>query len=158
MLASNSATIYMFRSSREGGFLRQMLRNFKGVLVSDFFSAYDGLPCLQQRCLIHLMRDLNRAILGNPFDQRVQSITGPFGVLLRSIVTTIDQHGLKQRHLQTHIKAADIFLMQLRSEFTILRPLKPSSNDFCETANASSHSCAMMEFHGTTIWPRMPLS
>ncbi|MGC2776057.1 MAG: TM0106 family RecB-like putative nuclease [Bradyrhizobium sp.] len=110
VLASNSATIYMFRPSREGGFLRQMLRDFRGVLVSDFFSAYDGLPCLQQRCLIHLMRDLNRAILGNPFDQEVQSITAPFGVLLRSIVTTIDQHGLKQRHLRTHIKAADGFL------------------------------------------------
>ncbi|MCA6110921.1 IS66 family transposase [Bradyrhizobium cenepequi] len=40
-----------------------------GVLVSDFYSAYDGLPCLHQRCLIHLMRDMNRAILDNPFDQ-----------------------------------------------------------------------------------------
>ncbi|MGJ4960362.1 TM0106 family RecB-like putative nuclease [Bradyrhizobium sp. HKCCYLRH2015] len=109
VLASNSATIYMFRPSREGGFLRPLLRDFKGVLVSDFFSAYDGLPCVQQRCLIHLMRDLNRAILDNPFDQEVQSITTPFGVLLRSIVTTIDQRGLKQRHLQTHIKAADSF-------------------------------------------------
>ena len=81
VLANYSATICIFRPSREGGFLRQMLRDFKGVLVSDFFSAYDGLPCLQQRCLIHLMRDLNRAILDNPFDEEVQSITAPFGVL-----------------------------------------------------------------------------
>jgi len=69
VFASPSATIYIFRRSREGDFLRQMLKDFKGVLVSDFYSAYDGLPCLQQRCLIHLMRDMNRAILDNPFDQ-----------------------------------------------------------------------------------------
>ena len=48
-------------------------------MVSDFFSAYDGLPCLHQRCLIHLMRDMNQAILDNPFDQELQSITMPFG-------------------------------------------------------------------------------
>ena len=43
------------------------------ALVSDFFSAYDGLDCLQQRCLIHLMRDMNRAMLDNPFDQELQT-------------------------------------------------------------------------------------
>lgn len=110
VFASPSATIYIFRRSREGNFLRQMLKDFKGVLVSDFYSAYDGLPCLQQRCLIHLMRDMNRAILDNPFDQELQSITAPFGALLRSIVTTIDEHGLKQRYLQIHAKAVEAFL------------------------------------------------
>ncbi|MBI5321859.1 TM0106 family RecB-like putative nuclease [Bradyrhizobium sp.] len=117
VFANTSATVYIFRRSREGGFLRQMLKNFKGVLVSDFYSAYDGLPCLQQRCLIHLMRDLNRAILDNPFDQEVQSITAPFGVLLRSIVMTIDQHGLKRRYLQTHAKAVEAFFDLLAERF-----------------------------------------
>jgi len=44
VFASASATVYIFRSSREGNFLRQMLKNFNGVLVSDFYSAYDSLP------------------------------------------------------------------------------------------------------------------
>jgi hypothetical protein len=70
---------YIFRRSREGNFLRKMLKDFKGVLVSDFYSAYDGLPCLYQRCLIHLIRDMNRAIPDNPLDQERQSITLPFG-------------------------------------------------------------------------------
>ena len=86
-----------------------MLKDFKGVLVSDFYSAYDALPCLHQRCLIHLMRDMNRAILDNPFDQELQSITAPFGTLLRSIVVTIDEHGLKWRYLQAHAKAVATF-------------------------------------------------
>jgi hypothetical protein len=109
VFASASATVYIFRRSREGDFLRQMLKNFKGVLVSDFYSAYDGLPCLHQRCLIHLMRDINRAILDNPFDQVLQSITAPFGVLLRSIVITIDEHGLRRRYLKAHAKAVEAF-------------------------------------------------
>jgi hypothetical protein len=117
VFASNSATVYVFRPSREGDFLRQMLKNFKGVLISDFYSAYDGLPCLQQRCLIHLMRDMNRAILDNPFDQELQSITAPFGALLRSIVMTVDEHGLKRRYLHTHTEAAEAFFDALTERF-----------------------------------------
>ena len=109
VFASISATVYIFRRSREGDFLRQMLKNFKGVLVSDFYSAYDSLSCLHQRCLIHLMRDMNRAILDNPFDQELQSITEPFGGLLRSIVVSIDEHGLKRRYLRPHAKSVQAF-------------------------------------------------
>ena len=112
---SADAAIYIFRPSREGDFLRQMLNGFGGVLVSDFYAAYDGLGCTQQRCLIHLMRDMNRAILDNPFDQDLQSITAPFGVLLRAIVTTIDEHGLRQRHLKRHRAGVTAFFKILES-------------------------------------------
>jgi hypothetical protein len=56
---------------------------------------------------------MNRAILDNPFDQEVQSITAPFGALLRAIVVTIDEHGLKRRHLQPHAKAVSAFFKML---------------------------------------------
>jgi hypothetical protein len=59
------------------------------------------------------MRDMNRAILDNPFDQELDSITSPFGAILRSIVMTIDNHGLKRRHLQTHTKAVARFFDEL---------------------------------------------
>jgi transposase-like protein len=117
VFASPSATVYIFRRSREGDLLRQMLKNFKGVLVSDFCSAYDGLPCLQQRCLIQLVRDMNRTILDNPFDQELQSITAPFGALLRSIIMTIDEHGLKRRYMQTHASAVEAFFSALAERF-----------------------------------------
>ena len=113
--ASADAAIYFFRPSREGDFLRQMLNGFGGVLVSDFYAAYDGLGCAQQRCLIHLMRDMNRAILDSPFNQELQSITAPFGVLLRAIVTTIDQHGLRQRRLKRHRADVTAFFKILES-------------------------------------------
>ena len=55
-----------------------------------------------QKCLIHLMRDMNQELLNNPFDEELKSVTQPFGALLRSIVTTIDQHGLKLKYLEKY--------------------------------------------------------
>ena len=101
--------VYVYRSSREGGFLHEFLDGFRGVLVSDFYSAYDSLPCERQKCLIHLIRDFNHDIVGNPFDEDLKSLATEFGALLRRIVTTIDKHGLRHRHLRTHVKDADEF-------------------------------------------------
>ena len=46
--------------------MQKLLKGFKGVLVSDFYPAYDWMECPQQKCLIHLMRDLNEDMLKNP--------------------------------------------------------------------------------------------
>jgi predicted RecB family nuclease len=94
--------VYLYRPSREADFLRPLLKNFKGVLVSDFYSAYDAIDCPQQRCLVHLIRDINQLLLENPFDEELKSVTQHFGRLLRAIVTTADEHGLKRRHLGRH--------------------------------------------------------
>jgi Transposase IS66 family len=102
VFATAEEVVYMYRPTREGDFLHELLKDFKGVLVTDFYAAYDSLECPQQKCLIHLMRDMNQELLNNPFDEELQSITDPFGKLLREIVTSIDQHGLKRRHLGRH--------------------------------------------------------
>src|SRR5262249_11446408 len=94
--------LYMYRSSREAGFLQELLRDFKGVLVSDFYSGYDSLPCEQQKCLVHLIRDINDDLKGNPYDEEFKALAAGFGKLLRSIVGTIDKYGLKKRHLHKH--------------------------------------------------------
>ena len=99
----------MYRPTREGDFLQDLLKDFHGVLVSDFYAAYDSIECPQQKCLIHLMRDMNQELLSNPFDEELQSITRPFGTLLRAVVETIDQHGLKRRALEEHKRDVDGF-------------------------------------------------
>jgi predicted RecB family nuclease len=102
--------VFMYKPTREGEFLREMLKEFEGVLVSDFYAVYDSLGCAQQKCLIHLIRDINQEILNHPFDEELQSVTQAFGSLLRSIVTTIDEHGLKRTHLERHAgKIAEFF-------------------------------------------------
>ncbi|MGD0261588.1 MAG: IS66 family transposase [Verrucomicrobiota bacterium] len=94
---------YFYTETREGTFVEQALKEFKGVIVSDFYSPYDALPCPQQKCLIHLMRDLNDAVLDYPYDEELKGMVVEFGELLRSIVQTIDRWGLKSRFLGKHI-------------------------------------------------------
>ena len=94
--------VFVYRKSREGDFLCDLLKDFRGVLVSDFYAAYDSLGCEQQKCLIHLIRDFNHDILGNPWDEELKALASDFGSLLRTIVATVDQYGLKQRHLGKH--------------------------------------------------------
>jgi predicted RecB family nuclease len=116
VFTSTEEVVFMYRQTREGGFLRDMLKDFRGVLVSDFFAAYDSIDCPQQKCLIHLIRDMNQDLLNNPFDEELQLVTQPFASLLRSIVTTIDEHGLKQKHLIRHAGEVDKFFNILSSQ------------------------------------------
>src|SRR5262249_16397750 len=102
VFTTSEEVVYLYRPTREGDFLHDLLKGFHGVLVTDFYAAYDSLECPQQKCLIHLIRDINMDLFNNPFDKELQSITEPFGALLRQIVGTIDQHGLKRRYLRRH--------------------------------------------------------
>jgi uncharacterized protein (TIGR03067 family) len=113
VFATSEEVVYVYRPTREGNFLLDLLKDFHGVLVSDFYAAYDALPCPQQKCLIHLLRDMNQELLNNPFDTELQTITGPFGVLLREVVTTIDRHGLKRRCLGRHERGVDDYFQSL---------------------------------------------
>ena len=49
---------YFVRGGRGKGMLDDALGpDFQGVLVSDFYAAYDHYPGLHQRCWVHLLRD-----------------------------------------------------------------------------------------------------
>ena len=69
--------VYMYRPTREGDFLRELLKDFHGVLVSDFYAAYDLLECPQQKCLIHLMRDINQDVAEQPVSTMSSSRSPP---------------------------------------------------------------------------------
>ena len=109
VFASTDSVYYFYKESREGSFLQEMLGQFRGVLISDFFTAYDALPIPQQKCLIHLMRDLNEDLLKYPFDLEFRTLGQAFSSLLRGIVETIDRYGLRKRHLHKHKIASERF-------------------------------------------------
>jgi len=106
---------YFYKSSREGSFLQEMLRPFSGTLVSDFYTAYDSLPCKQQKCLLHLIRDIDDDVLRSPLDTELKGIAEEFGSLLRTIIETVNRYGLKRRHLRKHERSAFQFLDSMRS-------------------------------------------
>jgi hypothetical protein len=102
--ASPDTAVYVYAPTRSGDTARETLSGFPGVLVSDFFAAYDSLDCPQQKCLIHLIRDLNDDLLKNPFDDELRRQAARFTALLQGVVETIDRYGLKKYHLHRHKK------------------------------------------------------
>jgi len=114
VFATFREVVYFYSETREGDLLETLLNEFKGILVSDFYAAYDSMPCAQQKCLIHLMRDLNDAVLDHPFDEEVRGIVTQFGEILRSIVATIDRRGLKRHFLRKHGLEVERFYRHMR--------------------------------------------
>ena len=110
VFANLTTVAYVYSESRESAILYDVLGGFSGVLVSDFYAAYNSVPCAQQKCLIHLMRDINEDFHRNPFDDELREIARRFGKLLRDIVGTIDTHGLKARHMDKHKRSAAGFI------------------------------------------------
>jgi predicted RecB family nuclease len=104
---------YVYADSREGALLQELLKDYNGILISDFYGVYDSLACPQQKCLVHLMRDLNDEVLDHPYDEELKQIVGRFAVLLRAIVETIDRRGLKRRFLGKHRVDVERFYRQL---------------------------------------------
>lgn len=115
VFANMKEAIYVFKPTRKGTFLKDFLSGFSGVLVSDFYAVYDSLPCRQQKCLIHLIWDINFDLRRNPFDADMKFIAELFGELLREIIETVDRFGLKTRFLKKHKVSARRFFNKLRT-------------------------------------------
>ena len=119
--------VFVLRPDRNASFLHEFLRGFKGVLVSDFFSGYDSLNCVQQKCLVHLIRDLNDGLLADPIDMELKGLAHRFGQVLQAIIATVDRFGLKARFLKRHKKEVNRFLSTLEakaSDSDVTRTLK----------------------------------
>ena len=110
---------YIYSDTREGTVVGEMLQNFGGVLVSDFYTAYDSPDCVQQKCLIHLIRDVNDDLFKNPFDEELKALAAYFTDLLVPIIETVDKHGLKKRHLNKHfVEVCRFFAMVSDKRFS----------------------------------------
>lgn len=104
---------YVYAPSREGGLLHSLLKDFKGVLISDFYAAYDAVECPQQKCLIHLIRDMNDDLMKEPFNEEIKQLVGEFAILLKAIIETVDRFGLKARFLRGHKVSVGRFFKHL---------------------------------------------
>lgn len=112
VFATTHSVFYHYTDTREGSFLHEWLKDYKGIIITDFFSAYESLSVMRQKCLIHLIRDLNDELFKNPFDEEYKAFVTGFNTLLRKIIDTIDRYGLKQTHLQKHVKDTELFWQQ----------------------------------------------
>jgi len=95
---------YFFVPTTRGRFSKRYLDELRVLSYQIFIGAYDSLDCVQQKCLIHLIRDLNSDLIKVPFDEEFKSFVQDFGSLLKTIIETIDRYGLRKRHLKKHKK------------------------------------------------------
>ena len=96
--------------------IQEKLKEFKGVLVSDFYAAYDSIQCPQQKCLIHLLRDLDGDLHKQPFNEELRNIVDEFAKLLKAMIVTIDRFGLKARFLRKHKVSVKQFYHRLSKQ------------------------------------------
>jgi hypothetical protein len=65
---------YYTYGSREKGMVDTVLgADFHGVLVSDFYAAYDHYAGLQQKCWVHLLRDIHDLVRQQPDDAQLRA-------------------------------------------------------------------------------------
>jgi predicted RecB family nuclease len=114
VFANMTTVAYVYSPGRDQQVLTEVLEGFHGVLVSDFYGVYDSMECAQQRCLIHLMRDINEAMRKSAFNEQISSVAAGFGNLLREIVDTVDRRGLKSRYLRKHKRDVRRFFQELK--------------------------------------------
>jgi predicted RecB family nuclease len=107
---ATETVVYLYHPTREGTFLKETLGDFAGVLVSDFYAAYDSVTCHQQKCQLHLMRDINDDLLRHPFDEELKELARRYTLTLKPMVESIDKHGLKTKFLSKHKRSAETFL------------------------------------------------
>lgn len=113
VFAAQDDVAFVYTGSRDGSILGRVLEGFRGVLVSDFYAAYDSMPCAQQKCLVHLIRDMNDDLFRNQLDVDLRDLVQTFSGVLKPIISTIDEHGLKRRRLRKHKESAEEFLDDL---------------------------------------------
>jgi hypothetical protein len=79
------------------------------VLISDFYAGYDALDCSQEKCWVHLVRDLNEDLWKYPFDEELQQFVLAVKDLIVPIIEAVDRWGLKAKHLRKFDKQVDRF-------------------------------------------------
>lgn len=115
--------IFKLTKTRESTIVHEMLGGYRGILVSDFYPGYDSVDCRQQKCLAHLIRDLNDDLWSSPFDSEFENFVLQVKNLLVPMLEAADKYGLKQRHLHKFLQNVERFYKSVINEKVYRSPL-----------------------------------
>jgi hypothetical protein len=101
--------IFKLTQTREADIVHEILCGYNGVLISDFYGGYDSVNCKQQKCWVHLLRDINDDLWKSPFDTEYENFVLEIKKFILPIFEAIDKYGLKKRHLSKFKKEVDRF-------------------------------------------------
>ena len=101
--------LFRLNATRESVVVREVLGEYAGILITDFYGGYDAIPCRQQKCLVHLIRDLNNDLWRRPFDTELETFVLDVRDLVVPILEAANRYGLRTRNLRKFTKSVDIF-------------------------------------------------
>ncbi len=110
--------VFRMTETREATIARDFLSGFQGILISDFYPGYDSIKCRQQKCLVHLIRDLNEDLWKFPFDGEFEAFILEVKNLIVPMLEAVQKYGLKKRHLHTFNKQLDQFYERVITDRT----------------------------------------
>ncbi len=94
VLTDGKHVLFKLSDTRQISTIEPLLAGYDGVLISDFYAGYDSLRCKQQKCLVHLIRDLNEDLWKNPFNEDYEWFAGVVRDLLAPIFEDVNRWGL----------------------------------------------------------------
>lgn len=80
--------------------VHEILSNYNGILISDFYPGYDSIKCKQQKCWSHLIRDINDDLWKEPFNEEFELFVLQIKNLILPIFQSIQENGSKKKHLE----------------------------------------------------------
>jgi len=113
IFTNGKQVVFRETESREISMVVEFLKEFKGILISDFYPGYDSLKCKHQKCWVHLIRDLNDDLWENPYDIEYEKFMVELKNLIIPIFASIEKYGSKKRHFNKFIKNIDEFYNQI---------------------------------------------
>lgn len=101
--------VFRMTETREATIAHDFLSGYQGILISDFYPGYDSIKCRQQKCLVHLIRDLNEDLWKFPFDGEFEAFILEVKNLIVPMLEAVQKYGLKKRYLHKFNKQIDQF-------------------------------------------------
>jgi predicted RecB family nuclease len=109
VLTDGRHVVLRLTATRETTMILELLADYEGVLVSDFYAGYDGVECRQQKCLVHLIRDLNDDLWASPFNAEFEGFVLAVRDLLVPMIEAVQGGVTKARRLARFLPTVDAF-------------------------------------------------
>ncbi|MBN1579974.1 MAG: IS66 family transposase [Anaerolineae bacterium] len=101
--------VFKLSETREAAIAHEFLTDYGGTLISDFYPGYDSMQCRQQKCWVHLIRDLNNDLWAAPFDAEFEAFVLEVRNLFVPIMEVLQENGLRKRYLDRFKHKIDNF-------------------------------------------------
>ena len=101
--------IFKLTATREANIVHEILADYKGVLISDFYGGYDSVKCKQQKCWSHLIRDINDDLWEAPFDSEYEIFVMEVRNLIIPLLESVQRYGSRKVHFNKFRRNIDRF-------------------------------------------------